>query len=192
MATSSPTQGKTFFEKADANPCVGCSAPCCRMVLIPHPTPGDYMDLDYMLYMLGFATIQLALNRNGQWQVLVDQPCGFLDQTTNLCTLHNTPRKPKTCVFFNPHRCWYKRNFHNTDNPPEILRINLEAFEVILSRVTFDESDNIVEFPTWDQVKQIVDAMATISGNGASEMIDRDGKMSDQTNPPVSMDVQQG
>jgi Fe-S-cluster containining protein len=80
--------GKGFFEIASNSPCTGCFAYCCRMLLIPHQTPTTFMDLDYILYMLGFPGIEMVLNSEGQWQVLVNQICGFLDQKTNLCTVH--------------------------------------------------------------------------------------------------------
>src|SRR3712207_5664059 len=91
-------RGKNFFEKTEENPCLNCSAPCCRMLLIPHPAPNTFMDLDYIRYMVGFQNVKMVLNRDGSWQVLVERPCQLLDQSTNRCTAHNTPRKPKTCV----------------------------------------------------------------------------------------------
>lgn len=147
--------GKNFFEKSEENPCNGCSAPCCRMLLIPHPTPSTFMDLDYIRYMVGFQNVEMILNQDGRWQVVIEQICQLLDQELNLCTVHNTPRKPKTCVFFNPYRCWYKRNF-TTENPPEIIRIDIEAIETILERVHFDQNGNITEIPSWELIQELV------------------------------------
>lgn len=160
---------KGFLEIASNNPCTQCSAYCCRMLLIPHPTPTTFMDLDYILYMLGFPGIEMVLNVDGQWQVIVNQICGFLDQKTNRCTVHNTPRKPKTCVFFNPYRCWYKRNF-STENPPEIIRINLEAMEAILPYVRFDEEGNIIEIPKWEYIKESVNNVAKSQQNEKAKL----------------------
>jgi hypothetical protein len=150
------TQGKGFFSLAEENPCTNCSAPCCRMALVPHPAPSTFMDLDYIRYMVGFPSIQMVLNSDGQWQVMIEDTCRFLDPHTNLCTVHNTPRKPKTCVFFNPHQCWYKRNFHNNPNPVELIRIDLEAFEAILEYIRFDENGAIIEIPTWEFMRELV------------------------------------
>ena len=144
-------RGTGFLEAAAGNPCSACAAPCCRMLLIPHPTPGTFMDLDYIRYMLGFPSVEMILNRDGSWQVSIDSVCGFLDQETNLCTVHATPRKPKTCVFFNPHHCWYKRNF-TSDDPPDIIRIDQGTFELLLEAVRFDEHGEIVELPSWDDI----------------------------------------
>lgn len=149
-------RGKNFFEKVEETPCNGCSAPCCRVLLIPHPTPANFMDLDYIRYMLGFPTVQMILNIDGQWQVLIEQTCQLLNQKTELCTVHNTPRKPKTCVFFNPYGCWYKQSFHKTENPSNLIRIDMEAFEAILPHVRFDEEGNIIEIPTWEFIQNLL------------------------------------
>lgn len=148
--------GKSFFEIAEENPCTDCSAPCCRVLLIPYPTPSTFLDFDYVRYMLGFPTVRMILNSDGQWQLLVEQTCRLLDQETNLCTLHDTPRKPKTCVFFNPHRCWYRWSFHKKENPPHLIPINTEVFEGILAHVRFDEDGNILEIPAWEFIRDLV------------------------------------
>ena len=158
-------RGKNFFEKAEANPCLDCVAPCCRMLLIPHPTPGTFMDLDYIRYMLGFPSVRMILNSDGSWQVQVEQSCGFLDQETNLCTVHDTPRKPKTCVFFNPHQCWYKRNFA-TETPADLIHLDLEAFEALLGHVRFDDDGNVIEIPTWTFTRDLVTNGKDLVTNG--------------------------
>lgn len=152
-----------FHAATAANPCAGCSAPCCRMLLIPHPTPMTFMDLDYIRYMLGFGRVGMVLGRDGRWQVRVDDVCGFLDQETNLCTVHDTPRKPKTCVYFNPHRCWYKRNF-TTDDPPDLVQIDAQVFEQVLELVCCDEDGQIVELPSWEAIQEIAEEHRSATG----------------------------
>ena len=148
-------KGKNFFETAEESPCVGCSAPCCRLLIIPHATPNTYMDLDYIRYMVGFQSVKMILNRDGSWQVLIDQTCQLLDQSTSLCTAHGTPRQPKTCVYFNPYRCWYKRNF-TTENPPDVIRLDMKAMEIILAHVRFNEEGLITEVPSWETIRNLV------------------------------------
>jgi Fe-S-cluster containining protein len=154
---NTPIRGKNFFDIAEENPCNGCSAPCCHILLIPHPTPTTFMDLDYIRYMLEFPSVEMILNSDGQWQVFIEQTCRLLDQKTNLCAVHNTSRKPKTCAFFNPHRCWYKQSFHKTENPQDLIRIDIEALEAILLQVQFDENGNIIEIPKWESIKELVE-----------------------------------
>jgi hypothetical protein len=57
-----PGQPKNFLEMAGENACSGCSAPCCRVLLVPHPTPVTFMDLDYIRYVVGFNSSYMILN----------------------------------------------------------------------------------------------------------------------------------
>jgi hypothetical protein len=149
-------RSQNFLERAGENPCTDCSAPCCRMLLIPQSTPSTFMELDYICYMLGFPNVRMLLNSDGQWQVLIEQTCQLFDEKTNLCTVHNSPRKPKTCAFFNPYSCWYRLSFHNKENPPELIQIDMKAFENILPLIRFGEDGNIMEIPTWEVIRDIV------------------------------------
>lgn len=153
---SADAEGKNFFEEAEENPCTSCSALCCRLLIIPHPTPATFMDLDYIRYIVGFESTQMILNSDGRWQVLIERTCRLLDPQTNLCTMNDTPRKPKTCVFFNPHRCWYKWTFHNVGSRPELITIDMDGLEAILHHVGFDEEGNIIEIPPWQFIQELV------------------------------------
>ena len=146
---------KNFLDLAEENICAKCSAPCCRLLLVPHPTPATFMDLDYIRYVVGFYGAQMILNNDGRWQLLIEQACRLLDQETNLCTVHATPRQPKTCVYYNPHRCWYKRNFDNEGQPPELIRVDMDKLEAILPHVRFDKEGNILEIPKWEAIREL-------------------------------------
>lgn len=148
-------QRKNFLEMAEENICASCSAPCCRVLLVPHPTPATFMDLDYIRYVVGFNSAQMILNSDGRWQLFIEQACRLLDLETNLCTAHATPRQPKTCVYYNPHRCWYKRNFDKSERPPELIRIDMDKLESILPHVRFDKEGNILEIPKWEAIREL-------------------------------------
>jgi Fe-S-cluster containining protein len=160
---------QSFLEAAGGNPCAGCSAPCCRMVVIPHPAPTTFMDLDYVRYMLGFGRLKMLLTREGDWRVQVEDVCGFLDQQTNLCTVHATDRQPKTCSYFNPHRCWYKRNF-TTAEGPDLIVIDQAVFERILELVRCDDDGQIIEQPSWETIQALARELQTPPVNGAREL----------------------
>jgi hypothetical protein len=164
MEAAAVLRGQNFPEIVDENPCIGCSAPCCRILLVPHPTPATLMDLDYIRYMLGFQGVQMILTREGQWRILVEQQCSLLDGATCRCTAHGTSRKPKTCVYFNPYHCWYKRNFHGTNEPPDLIRINAQSLEVLLQHVRFDEDCKISDTPPWEFVRELVRSEAAAAG----------------------------
>lgn len=153
LENESNHHSRNFSEIAEENICATCSAPCCRVLLVPHPTPATFMDLDYIRYVVGFHNSQMILNSDGRWQLLIEENCRMLDPDTHLCTVHNTPRQPKTCVFYNPYRCWYKRNLDSTENPPELIRITMEKMESLLPHVRFDDNGNILEIPRWEAIR---------------------------------------
>jgi hypothetical protein len=122
------------------------------MLVIPHPTPASFMDLDYIRYVLGFPRTMMLLSRDGSWQIALDLVCELLDAETNRCTVHGTDRKPKTCVYYNPHHCWYKRNFAGPESP-DAVRIDRQVFETLLGEVKFDDDGAIVELPSWEAIR---------------------------------------
>ena len=144
-----------FTEVSEGNPCDGCSAPCCRMVLTPHPTPQTFLALDYVRYLLGFAGTEVIVSRDGTWQQLSHRACVLLDAAQSRCTVHGTPRKPKVCVFFDPYGCWYKRNFTVAD-PPDIVRLDLARFEILLTTCQFDDDGRLTHVPSWDELRTLV------------------------------------
>lgn len=146
--------GTGFDQLKSANPCHKCEAPCCKMLLIPYPTPNTFMDLDYIKYMLGFPKINMILHKSGSWQVQVEQNCTHLNPENNLCELHNTPDKPKTCSFFNPYNCFYKHNFTGS-HARSIIKINALAFEILINQIYFDEFGNIISIPSQDVIEGI-------------------------------------
>jgi Fe-S-cluster containining protein len=167
---------KQFHEAAETNPCDGCPAPCCRIVLTPHPAPTSFMDLDYIRYLLGFPSITMLLNKDGSWQQAFEQACSLLDLSSNRCTVHGTPRKPKTCVYFNPYRCWYKQAFV-TGDAEDVVRIDQAGLDAILAHVGFHDNGDIVVVPTWESVRDLVararastmsDARASADGSSPS------------------------
>jgi len=164
--TKTDSQRNNFIEVAEENPCSSCSAPCCRVLLVPHPTPETFMDLDYIRYVVGFHSTQMILNSDGRWQLLIEEPCRLLDEETNLCSVHDTPRQPKTCAFFNPYRCWYKRNFDKTERPSELIRIDMDKLEAILPHVRFDNDGNILEIPKWEDIRD--KSQSTVAGRRSS------------------------
>ena len=158
---------KSFFEAVKDEPCQGCSAPCCRMVLITYPAPTTFMEMDYIRFMLGFPLIKMILRNDGVWQVKVEQSCRFLDSDTSLCTVHGTPQQPKTCSYFNPYHCWYKRNYTKGDLS-EVIEMDLSKYEVLLSHLHFDDEGKLTEIPSWEFINKLLqDVKVLVQLNGS-------------------------
>jgi hypothetical protein len=155
--------GRTFDSLTQQSPCDGCSAPCCRILITPHPTPLSFSDLDYIRYVLGFPRTEMIVHKDGTWQMATHRACSLLDEEHGLCTVHGTPRKPKVCVYFDPYKCWYKRNF-TTPRPPDIVRLDADRFERLLAVCAFDENGAISEIPRWEQLRAVVEGEVAIAG----------------------------
>ncbi|MDB9394464.1 YkgJ family cysteine cluster protein [Microcystis aeruginosa] len=147
----------TFNELIESNPCVGCPAPCCRMLLLPHSHPRTLKEIDHMRYVLLFENSEVAVSINGEWSVVKWQKCTLFEENSCTCSVHGTPKKPLICQEFSPYQCWYKRNYVEENNGGEIYRLNLERFEALLKEISFDEGGMITLFPSFEQAKEIVE-----------------------------------
>jgi len=109
-------------------------------------------------YMLLFEDAELLLSKDGSWSTMMRRVCTRLDCEQGRCTVHDSPEQPRTCFFFNPYNCWYKRNFHATDDPPDVVRMGVEGYDAILALVQLDEAGNVIGVPTWEQARAAVRA----------------------------------
>jgi Fe-S-cluster containining protein len=144
----------TYAEHAEANPCEGCSAPCCRLTILPQAEPRTFRALDSLRYLVAHEDHELLLDRKGQWKLSISRRCRLLTDD-NRCSVHDTPAKPKICVFFNPHGCWYKRNFQEVEEPPDLIRMDLDGFERVVSSVHFDADGNVIDVPPFDELRRL-------------------------------------
>lgn len=149
-----PTERKDFTGARD-NPCLACStSPCCWYLPLHNLEPATYLDLDGLYKMLLFEHIEMGLTPDGTWSVYYRFPCRFLDRQNHLCQIHGTELQSKTCVYYKPYGCWYKRVLTGpaTDS---FLRIDLPRFREIAGLYRFDENRRIVGTPSWDRVQEI-------------------------------------
>lgn len=149
--TNTPSR-KNYEEYSRADYCSDCDAPCCRMLLIPYVAPTTFMEMDYIKYMLGFPGINLIFHRDGTWQIQVEQTCRHLESEKSTCALHDTPLKPKTCCYYNPFNCYYKRNYSRS-RPQDLVRIDHEIFDALIAETEFDGEGNIVAIPPLDVIE---------------------------------------
>ena len=104
---------KLTFAEARQSPCQGCSAPCCTCLPLHDFVIQHFDHLDYALYLLNFAHIELALVNGSSWRVHYRQPCSRLLPNGG-CMLHGKSEKPMVCqiivrrlAFINP--CLFNR-----------------------------------------------------------------------------------
>ena len=135
---------QSYVEYHSSNPCEDCNAPCCNMFILPYPTPFTFMHLDYMRFLVGFEGVTMLLNADGTWQLKVEKRCYHFDEATGRCAIHDISLRPKTCVFFNPSNCFYKRNF-TTGNPSDVAILDQAALDQFIDHLKFNNNGEIVE-----------------------------------------------
>jgi hypothetical protein len=145
--------GFSFFGAELSTPCEGCSAPCCSRLVLPYPAPVKYMEFDYLTYVLGFPNMSVLLNKDGRWSLVINATCHKLDEKTHRCTVHGTAEQPRTCVYFNPHDCWYKRNFNESESP-DIIELDRAHFRQLLQSLSFDDKGLLTGWPGWNAVRE--------------------------------------
>jgi hypothetical protein len=145
----------SFDERIAQSPCSVCSAPCCRVVMLPHATPATLMDIDYVRYMVNFPSIELVVTKNGEWKVVVYDTCRHFDRSKHRCGVHGTAEQPLTCQYYNEFRCSYK-SLLNAPDPAEAYFLNSENFAVWAQELEFNDNGEIVAAPSFERAKQLL------------------------------------
>lgn len=140
--------GAGFGALPDGHNCKDCSAPCCRMVILPYPVPNSWEEMDYIRYILGFRNMHIMVKSYGGWFVQVAETCRFLDTARGLCTVFNTPRRPSVCSKYDEQTCWYKPNFHSGTDVDHLL-LDADRFERLLARLEYDAKGYVTNMPDW-------------------------------------------
>lgn len=147
-------KSKSYDQIINENPCEGCPAPCCRMLITHQQPPRTIRDIDHMRYSMLFENSEICIANTGEWSLIKWQNCTLLDLAASTCTVHKTPKQPLICKDFSPYQCWYKRNFVKGQPQTDLVRLNLERFETLVNATEFDSSGVISEFPDMNQFRQ--------------------------------------
>lgn len=161
LARSRPAQEvRADFAEARANPCLSCeSSPCCWYLPLQTFDPTTYLDVDGLYKLLLFDHIELGLSSGGQWSAYYVYPCQFLNRESLLCGVHETDLQPKTCVYYKPYGCWYRRVLSGPISE-EYVRVDLTRFQEIAPMFKFDDNRRVVATPPWEKVKEICELIA--------------------------------
>jgi hypothetical protein len=165
----------SFDEYKDKNPCGGCSSPCCKNLLIVHKVPVTWMDLDYIRYLLNFPKIQVTISKKGEWGILIDMSCNHFDQKSENCKVHGTSEQPRTCVYYNPYQCLYKKKLLDKDLMT-IYKLDRERFEHWVQFIKFDDNGSIVDAPSFEKSLEILQKYDCETDDSESNQIPDDTK----------------
>jgi hypothetical protein len=133
-------------------PCAGCSAYCCKVLIFPMERPADISGLDYVQFCLGFPGIRLSIS-DTQWAILVDTECRHLKQ--NRCSVFGLPERPLACRYYDEWRCSYKFQFERPESAG-VLRVGLEQYRQLLASIEFDANGAVQRIPAVEDLRRLV------------------------------------
>jgi Fe-S-cluster containining protein len=144
--------GGLSLREARQSPCLSCpSSPCCTHLMLRTVELTDLEDVDYAQYLLNFEGLLLGFAADGRVRIYLHQPCGHLDGTTGLCTVHGTDEQPSICVHYADHTCKYRVIMLADAHPAEVL-VDRRRLAWWAERVTFDDLRQIETTPEWGDV----------------------------------------
>jgi hypothetical protein len=126
-----------------SDPCTGCGAWCCQMLVFNRGLPGDASQLEFLRYCLGFPGVEVGVAADS-WAVIVHTTCRHLDG--NRCSVFGTEERPLKCSSYDALDCAYRGHF-GVPQPDEIVRVRREQFGVVADSIVFDDLGRIVAVP---------------------------------------------
>jgi hypothetical protein len=154
-------QNKLTYDEAAASPCEACKPSiCCYFLQLDSIKTQKLLDLDKINFYLNFPNIDICLTPAWEWLVYYNYPCRYYDQEESVCRIHNAGQQPGVCVNYNPYNCYYKRMKKTRDDLcPEMIWINRERMDFLMSQISFDDERIISEIPGNEKV---LEAMSRI------------------------------
>lgn len=149
VAVGARPAGRLSYLQARESPCLTCaSSPCCTYLVLRKMTIDSLLNLDYAFYLLNFEGILLGFAPKGGVRVYLHQPCGFLDVSSGLCTVHNTPAQPSICSHYDAYLCKYRHIMTAEVHPGETM-VDRRRLSWFADHVTFDDERRVVDTPEW-------------------------------------------
>jgi hypothetical protein len=135
-------------------PCTGCAAYCCRVLIFPMERPADASGFDYLQFCLGFPGIRIGIS-DTQWAILVDTECRHLEN--NRCSIFGLPERPLACRYYDEWRCTYKLHFEQAESAG-VLHVDLDQYRHLLGCLEFDCNGAVMQIPKVSELRKFVGA----------------------------------
>jgi hypothetical protein len=129
-----------------SEPCEGCEAWCCKMLVFNRGLPVSASQVEYMRYCLGFPGIEVGVAEDG-WAVIVHTTCRHLQG--NRCSVFGTDDRPLKCDYYEALNCSYRGHF-GVPRPEDIVRVRRDQFGVLAESMVFDELGKTLAIPPID------------------------------------------
>ncbi|MGH9116115.1 MAG: hypothetical protein ACRDWW_09850 [Acidimicrobiales bacterium] len=152
---------RSYADAEVADPCQGCEAWCCHVLVFGRDLPQNASQLDFFKYCLGFPSVELGVTGES-WTVLVRTTCRHL--AGGRCSVYGSDERPLRCGYYDALKCSYRDHFGNP-RPAEMVRVAPEHFPVLAASVVFDDSGRVRRLPSPDLLRdRIEEAMRASAG----------------------------
>lgn len=132
-----------------SDPCQGCGAWCCKMLVFNRGLPGDASQLEFLRYCLGFPGVEVGVAVDN-WAVIVRTRCRHLDG--NRCSVFGTDERPLRCSNYDALGCGYRGHF-GVPRPDDIVRVSRDQFGLVADSIVFDDLGRIMAIPPVDVLR---------------------------------------
>lgn len=151
-APSERSRAVRYDDLAVQQPCAGCAAYCCQVLVFNQDIPTHLADLDRIRYLLGFPSIELAV-ADGDWSILVHTRCRHLAGTE--CGVFGQPERPLKCAALPSVGCEYKPMLGDYD-PDRQLRIRADLFPVLQNALAYASDGTVLGVPPVSLINQLM------------------------------------
>ena len=135
-------------QKLRSNPCSGCAAYCCRVLVFPLPAPSDRREVSFYRYIAGFPGLEVALTPRG-YIVQCFSKCQHLTES-NQCELFNKARRPVFCSTYDAWRCSFVPTYKNGTSL--LRRLNRDEWAIVESMFCYGEEGGVTHIPVYEEV----------------------------------------
>ena len=138
-----------FFD----NPCGDCSSYCCQSLSFPRGLVHTYAELDYLRFCLGFPGVELSVNSQMEWSVMIRTRCTQLN-ARNQCSLYGSDMRPQVCTLYDQNACAYRARFSSRAAPQE-LRVHMKDLIAIRNESSFLQSGENAQLPSFERIRAL-------------------------------------
>ena len=144
-----------LHEHADlaSDPCKGCPAPCCHVLLFPLSRPKNMAELSFYRYVHGFAGLELGATSRG-FVLQCHTRCRHLSRTDR-CRLYRSTSRPVFCRAYDPWACRYVPTYIEGD--PNFVRLPAGAWQEVEALFELGEDGEVTGVPAFEQVREVVE-----------------------------------
>jgi hypothetical protein len=154
-----------FGDGEVSDPCAGCGAWCCKLLVFNRGLPTDASQLDFLRYCLGFPSVEIGVAADS-WAVVVHTTCRHLEG--NRCSVFGTDERPLKCSNYDALSCKYRSHF-GVPQPADVVRVSRDQFGVVADSIIFDDLGQIVAIPPVDVLRNQLDNTERARALGAHQ-----------------------